>query len=111
MATKSRSKHQKDLYASYKMGKRMEVNRKRKLTKLLKESPNNKQIADALLTIGYRRKTPKTSQWSHTSKAFAHAKKQFAKHNQVVIAKVPEKAMFKLRARAHDGNGNLVWNS
>lgn len=111
MSTKTHSKHQKELYASYKAGNRMAINRKRKLERALKLAPNNEQIALALKTIGYRRKTPKTSQWSHTSKAFAHTKKQFAKQSQVVIASMPEKAMYRLKARAHDSEGNLVWNS
>lgn len=89
----------------------MEVNRKRKLTKLLKEFPNNKQIADALLTIGYRRKTPKTSHWSHTAKNFVKLAKTFKAPEGFVVIKTNEKAMFKLAARAMDGNGALVWST
>lgn len=108
---KSRSKHQKDLYAVYKSSKKMEVNRKRKLTKLLKEFPNNEQIAKALLTIGYRRKTPKTSHWSHTAKNFVKLAKTFKVPIGFVATKTNEKAMFKLMARATDGNGALVWST
>lgn len=89
----------------------MEVNRKRKLTKLLKEFPNNKQIADALLTIGYRRKTPKTSHWSHTSKNFVKLAKTFKPAIGVALMKISEKKMFSLAARATDGNGALVWST
>jgi len=108
---KQRSKHQKDLYAVYKTSKKMEVNRKRKLTKLAKESPNNLQIAAALLTIGYRRKTPKTSHWSHQAKNFAKLKKSFKPAFGQVTQKISEKRMTMLCTRAHDGQGNLVWNS
>lgn len=108
---KTRSKHQKDLYASYKASNRQAVNRKRKLTKLLKEFPNNEQIAAALKNISYRRRTPKTSVWSHTSKAWAQTKKLFKAPADFQATKVVESKMFQLRARAKDDQGNYVWNT
>ncbi len=110
MASKSRSQHQGNLYKSYKAANKFETNRKRKLTRLAKEFPANEQIAMALKNIHYRRKTPKTSQWSHTSKAWAQMKKDFAKPNNGTQRKANERDMFKLRARAHDAEGNLIWN-
>ncbi len=108
---KTRSKHQKDLYAVYKTSKKMEVNRKRKLTRALKAAPNNKQIVAALLTIGYRRKTPKTSQWSHSAKAAVKLAKTFRPLFGQVTQKISEKKMFSLGTRATDGSGNPVWSS
>lgn len=104
---KTRSKHQKDLYAVYKTSKKMEVNRKRKLTKLLKAFPANTQIKDALANISYRRKTPKTSQWSHTAKAFV----KLAKTSTPGLAmdKISEKKMFMLGARATSNGEALAW--
>lgn len=95
---KTRSKHQKDLYAVYKTSKKMEVNRKRKLTRLLKAFPANKQLVDALANISYRRKTPKTSQWSHSAKAFVKLAKTFTPG--LILEKVSEKKMFALGTRA-----------
>jgi hypothetical protein len=89
----------------------MEVNRKKKLTKALKAAPNNKQIADALLVIGYRRKTPKTSVWSHQAKAYVKLAKTFTKGAGALLAKQSEKKMFMLGTRASDGQGNFVWTS
>ena len=111
MATgKSRSAHAGAAYKAYQASKRQEVNRKRKLTKLLKMFPANEQIEMALKNIKYRRKTPKTQHWSHTSKAWAQTQKEFKKPGYGLQRKVAEKDMFKLRARAHDAEGNLIWN-
>jgi hypothetical protein len=108
----------------------MEANRKRKLLKLLKQQPNNEQIKDALTNIKYRRKTPKTKEWSktdiHTAKLFklftgradwdlfsSNPKVQaaaIAMHSKKDFTKLPEgKVSFSLGARAHDKYGNLVW--
>lgn len=102
---KTRSKHQKDLYASYKASKRMEVNRKRKLTKLIKMFPANEQLMAALGNISYRRKTPKTSQWSHSAKAFVKLAKTFTPGR--IFEKVGEKKMFMLGTRAN--GGTIAW--
>lgn len=109
MATKSRSKHQKDLYAVYKAQNRQAVNRKRKLLKLQKDQPNNKQITSALLTIGYRRNTPKTPKWSHSAIKAAILEKKFKKPG-TVVQKVIEHKMFLLSARAHN-KGELIWSN
>jgi hypothetical protein len=107
-----------------------EANRKRKLLKLLKQQPNNEQIKDALVNIKYRRKTPKTQEWSKTDIRLAQVFKQFtgradwdlfssnpktqaaaiAAHSKTVFHNLPEgKVSFSLGARAHDKYGNLVW--
>lgn len=110
MATKSRSKHQEGLYKAYQAQNRQAANRKRKLTRLAKEFPANEQIVVALKNIKYRRKTPNSPQWSHTAKAWAQMKADFAKPNHGTQRKVNEKDMFKLRARAHDKEGNMIWS-
>lgn len=107
---KTRSKHQKELYASYKSSKRMESNRKRKLERALKKNPENEQIVQALKNIGYRRKTPTTSHWSHQKIAEVMLNKSFKKASTITIVPCAEKQMFKLKERAHSG-GVKVWNS
>lgn len=108
----------------------MEANRKRKLLKLLKQQPNNEQIKDALLNIKYRRKTPKTQEWSKSDIQTAKLFKEFtgradwdlfssnpkvqasaiAMHSTKTFSNLPEgKVSFLLGARAHDKYGNLVW--
>lgn len=52
-------------------------NRKRKLLKQMKLQPNNKNLPLALGNIHYRRKTPNTSQWSHSDIALAKLFKLF----------------------------------
>ena len=107
-----------------------EANRKRKLLKLLKQQPNNEQIKDALTNIKYRRKTPKTQEWSKSAIQMAKLFKLFtgradwdlfssnpkvqaaalAVHSKKDFSKLPEgKVSFSLGARAHDKYGNLVW--
>jgi hypothetical protein len=66
MASKGRSKTAENNSAQYKSSKRWETNRKRKLERVLKEQPNNEQIKSAMKSMVYRRKTPKTNEWSHT---------------------------------------------
>lgn len=56
---------------------RTQANRKRRLTKLLKQQPNNKQIQNALLEVGSNRKAPVTAQWSHSDIRLAKLFKEF----------------------------------
>lgn len=63
-------------YAQYKANRKWETNRKRKLAKVLKEQPNNLQVKAAMEGMVYRRKTPKTRQWSATAKRVAQMYKQ-----------------------------------
>ena len=127
MATKSKTPTST---ASAKSASTAEINRKRKLLKQLKLQPNNEQVKDALVNIKYRRKTPKTQEWSKTDIHIAKLFKEFtgradwdlfssnpkvqsaaiAKHSTKDFYNLPEgKVTFSLGARAHDKYGNLVW--
>ena len=127
MATKSKTPAST---ASTKAASTAEINRKAKLLKLLKQQPNNEQIKDALVNIKYRRKTPKSQEWSKTDIKLAKLFKEFtgradrdlfssnpkvqaialSKHSTKDFRNLPEgKVSFSLGARAHDKYGNLVW--
>ena len=129
MASVSKSKQAYS--ALYKSSTRWATNRKIKLTRLLKQQPNNEQIKDALANIKYRRHTPiSKTVWSHGNIRIAKLFKEFTgrasadlfSSNPKVQAgaityrpdwdrvKVIEgKVSFSLGARAHDAKGNLVW--
>lgn len=77
MANKSRSKSAELYFTKYKTANKQAANRKRKLERLLKEQPNNEQIAIALTSIGYRRYTPKTEHWKHSMITTAQRVKRF----------------------------------
>jgi len=70
MASVSKSKQ---VYATlYKSSTRWATNRKIKLTRALKQQPNNEQIKDALANIKYRRHTPNgKTVWSHSNLSLA----------------------------------------
>lgn len=74
---KAKSKTADNYFAQYKTSKRWETNRKRKLAKVLKEQPTNQQVKDAMSGMVYRRKTPKTQQWSASAKRIAQMYKRF----------------------------------
>lgn len=129
MATVSKSKQ--NYSAMYKSTTRWATNRKLKLTRLLKQQPNNEQIKDALANIKYRRQTPSTKTvWSHSNIRLAKLFKEFTgrasvdlfssnpKVQAAALAYRPDesklkviegKVSFSLGARAHDSKGNLVW--
>lgn len=122
-------------YANYKTSGMEAKNRLRKLTKLMKEHPNNLQIQTAIKDIHHRRHIPKEPFWSHQRIAEAKIFKYFTGkfdrgiyqtdpklQHAALIARNPNKFkelekpikssqydMFKLKARAHDGLGNLTW--
>lgn len=74
-------------YANYKSSKRWAINRRRKLERALKESPNNAdQINKALGNIEYRRKKPVNKQWSATTRRIAELFKMF-------VGSVPKEAL------------------
>ncbi len=127
---KTTSKSKVGHYATYKATNRWHTNRKQKLLRAAKAQPNNEDIKDALVNIKYRRKTPKTRVWSHSAIRYARLYKRFMGHASIdlfssnpktVIAalsvhpskqfvNVPDgKVSFSLGARAHDGQGNMVW--
>lgn len=56
---------------------RTQANRKRRLQKLLKQQPNNKQLQNAILELGSQRKKPVTQQWSHSDIRLAKLFKMF----------------------------------
>ena len=129
MASVSKSKQ---VYATlYKSSTRWATNRKIKLTRALKQQPNNEQIKDALANIKYRRHTPNgKTVWSHGNIRLAKLFKEFTgrasvdlfssnpKVQAAALAYRPDesklkviegKVSFSLGARAHDSKGNLVW--
>ena len=129
MASVSKSKQ---AYAAlYKSSTRWATNRKIKLTRVLKQQPNNEQVKDALANIKYRRHTPNTKTvWSHGNIRLAKLFKEFTgrasadlfssnpKVQAAALAYRPDesklkviegKVNFSLGARAHDSKGNLVW--
>lgn len=127
----SASKSKQAYSALYKSSTRWATNRKIKLTRLLKQQPNNEQIKDALANIKYRRKTPSTKTvWSHGNIRLAKLFKEFTgrasadlfssnpKVQSVALAYRPDpdklkviegKVNFSLGARAHDSKGNFIW--
>ena len=56
---------------------RTQANRKRRLTRLLKSQPNNKQLQNAVLETGQVRAKPTTPQWSHSAIRLAKLFKYF----------------------------------
>lgn len=56
---------------------RTQANRKRRLQKLLKTQPNNKQLQNAVLETGRVRTKPTTPQWSHSAIRLAKLFKWF----------------------------------
>lgn len=75
MANKT-SKSREGYYSAYKASSRWKTNRERKLLKLLKEQPNNKDIPEALANIKYRRRKPTSRMWSKTTKRLAQMFKE-----------------------------------
>lgn len=125
---KAQSASKKAQSAAYKL--RYTKNRERKLQRALKRNPNNEQITVALKNIHYRRKDPKSQQWSKQRIQVAKLFKEFCgrmsyevfnANPQVAqgarsklghgVAKVPSlgKVSFALGARAHNSDGTLVW--
>lgn len=70
------SKSREAYYSNYKSQQRWKQNRERKLKKLLKADPDNKQLQDALANIKYRRKKPTTRQWSKSNRRIAQLLKE-----------------------------------
>lgn len=114
---KTRSKHQKELYTAYAREQRWAKNRRRKLERVLKEQPNNLQVAEALKNIKYRRKTPGTSILSTQEKemrgviATLKNKRVSAAKANIVSEKPNVKRMFSLGTRAHTQDGQFPWKS
>ena len=132
MANKSSSKSAEAYYARYKVEKRWETNRLKKLERALKRNPNNAvQIELAMKGLVYRRKTPATRMWSASKRRTAQVFKRFSGKAQHDLFSSNEKvqsaalmlpgtavksaapanwlSMSSLAARAHDKTGQLVW--
>ena len=129
MASVSKSKQAYS--ALSKSSTRWATNRKIKLTRVLKQQPNNEQIKDALANIKYRRHTPNTKTvWSHGNIRLAKLFKEFTgrasadlfssnpkvqsgalayRRDWDKVKVIEGKVNFSLGARAHDSKGNLVW--
>jgi len=127
----SGSKAKQAYAALYKSSTRWATNRKIKLTRVLKQQPNNEKIKDALANIKYRRHTPTTKTvWSHGNIRLAKLFKEFTgraspdlfssnpKVQSAALTYRPDwdkwkaiegKVNFSLGARAHDPKGNLIW--
>lgn len=76
------------------------ANRRRKLERLLKQQPNNKQIPAALSDIHYRRKTPKSSAWSASEKKSTALVANWADQPKTYSTDgIQAKCMFSLKAR------------
>lgn len=125
------SKAKQAYSALYKSSTRWATNRKIKLTRVLKQQPNNEQIKDALANIKYRRHTPNTKTvWSHGNIRLAKLFKEFTGRASVDLFSsnpkvqaaaltyrpdwekwkaIEGKVNFSLGARAHDSKGNLIW--
>lgn len=114
----------------YKTSQRWKSNRERRLKKLLTLNPNNKQIAQAIKDLSYRRKTPgNIGSWSKTNIQIAKLFKLFVgRVDKDIFSSNPKvqatalmlhgkqqytapagKVDFTLAARAHDKRGQLVW--
>lgn len=74
---KKTSKTKQNNYAQYKSTQRWKTNRENKLLRALKRNPNNLQIEAAIKNLSYRRKTPKSQQWTSSKKATAQLIKEF----------------------------------
>ena len=127
----SSSKARQAYAALYKSSTRWATNRKIKLTRILKQQPNNEQVKDALANIKYRRHTPTSKTvWSHDNIRIAKLFKEFTGRASADLfssnPKVQSSALsyrpdtdkwkviegrvsFSLGARAHDSKGNLIW--
>ena len=127
----SGSKAKQAYAALYKSSTRWATNRKIKLTRVLKQQPNNEQIKDALANIKYRRHTPNTKTvWSHGNIRLAKLFKEFTgrasadlfssnpkvqsgalayRRDWDKVKVIEGKVNFSLGARAHDSKGNFIW--
>ena len=128
---KTTSKSKQGYYSAYKASSKWKTNRERRLQKLIKQNPGNKeQLELAIKNLVYRRKTPGTTgSWSKTNIHVAKLFKLFAgRVDKDIFSSNPKvqaaalmlrgntqfkehkgKVDFTFKARAHDKYGNLVW--
>ena len=92
----------KEAYAARYKATTFSANRRKKLTRVLKEQPLNEQAKTAISDIHYRRKTPNTSVWSASAKREAHLISSWPKQvKQMSTEGISAKHMFSLKARLH----------
>lgn len=109
MANKT-SKSNEGYFAKYKTQGLYAKHRKLKLERIAKAQPNNMQVVAAMGNVGsYRRRTPTTPKWSHSSIAEVMLLKAFKKANKPIQLSNRNISDFSIRARAHDAAGNLVF--
>lgn len=77
MSNKSGGNSKTAQASSYKTLKRWESNRLKKLERHIKRFPEDKVAEKATLNVVYRRKIPKTQEWSHTQIRMAELFKMF----------------------------------
>lgn len=125
---KAQSSSKKAQSAAY--TQRYTKNRERKLKRALKRNPENTQIQEALKNIHYRRKDPKSPQWSRKNKAIAQLLKWVTgamdancfNSNPLVASQTTSslgrnlpklaslgRVSFTLGARAHNSDGTPTW--
>lgn len=113
---------QANRYNLYKTSNRWKTNRQKKINRHLKEFPNDNCALKALDNIVYRRKVPKTREWSKSAIALAMLFKRFkgafdkdvfnkneklataalmlaGPYSKTKVETAPEKIMFQLGAR------------
>lgn len=126
MSTKSGGNSKTAQANSYKTLKRWETNRLKKLERHIKRFPEDKIAEKAVSNVVYRRKDPKTQQWSHTQIAIARLFKMFkgrvdrdifhsnekisapalllaGPYSKSKVPAVSEKTMFQIGTRARFG--------
>lgn len=133
MANKQNSKGAEAASSNYKSSRKWETNRLARLLRAQKKNPENTQIALAMKSIVWRRKTPKAREWSHSERATAVLFKRFAgkvnkdmfnsnekisgpalmmhgKYKDDKKQVFEQHRMFSLGQRAHSGTGTAVWS-
>jgi hypothetical protein len=66
MANKSGGNSKVSQASNYKTARVWERNRVKRLKRMLKDHPNNEQLAKAINGVAYRRRTPTSPFWTHT---------------------------------------------
>ena len=129
---KTSSKSDQNYWSRYQSNKVWETNRKRKLNRHLKTHTNDSCARQALSSIKYRRKTPKTPVWTSGNIRVAKLFKQFAgkvnmdmfnsnhkiqqealsgynKSTGLIKVNQTSRVSFSIGTRAHDGKGRPIW--
>ena len=112
MATKSGGKSKVAQAASYKLNKRWESNRLRRLARTLQEQPNNEQVKAAMKGMVYRRKTPTTREWSASWISVAKIIKMFTgRFDRDIMSSNPEVARTALQRPGPKSSTPVKYNA